>query len=258
MQEKPTHVAITGASSGLGAALAAQYAAKGITLSLQGRNAERLQEVADDCRVRGAIVHTILINVSDTDAMQTWLCEADEKMPINLVIANAGISAGTGSGGESAKQARELFRTNIDGVVNTISPLIPRMIARKSGQIALISSLAGIRGLPSSPAYSASKGWVRSYGDGLRGWLAKENVQVSVICPGFIKTPMTDVNPYHMPFLMSAEKAAHLIATAILHGKGFYAFPKALYVPLFLMNLLPTALSDRFFANLPDKPALPQ
>lgn len=252
----PKNIVITGASSGLGAALAVHYAAPGATLHLSGRNEPRLIQTARLCEELGAIVRTKIIDVTDAAAMQQWLEDADSQSPIDLVIANAGISAGLGGGEEKAEQARNIFATNIDGVVNTISPLIPCMAARKSGQLALIASLAGIRGLPSSPAYSASKGWLRVYGEGLRGWLARNNVQVNVVCPGFIKTPMTDVNPYHMPFLMSADKAATIIIRGLARNKARIAFPLGLYLPLLLLSALPQFLSDRLFALLPDKPAL--
>lgn len=250
-------IAITGASSGLGAALARFYAAYGITLHLQGRNTERLSAVALDCEKKGARVIQITIDVTNPTLMQQWLEGADNISPIDLVIANAGISAGIGGGMETAEQARHLFRVNMDGVVNTISPLIPRMAARKSGQIALISSLAGVRGLPSSPAYSASKGFLRTYGEGLRGWLARENITVSVVCPGFIKTPLTDVNPYPMPFLMSADKAARIIAKGLERKRALIAFPLMLYLPLRLLSFLPAFLSDPLFSRLPDKPSTP-
>lgn len=252
----PKNIVITGASSGLGAALAVHYARGGATLHLSGRNAERLAQTARLCEELGAKTHPKVIDATDAAAMQQWLDAVDNETPVDLVIANAGISAGLGGGEEKAEQARNIFRINVDGVMNTIAPLIPKMTARKSGQIALISSLAGIRGLPSSPAYSASKGWVRIYGEGLRGWLSRSNVKVSVVCPGFIKTPMTDVNPYRMPFLMSADKAAATIARGLEKNHSRIGFPKRLYVPLLIMSMLPLRLSDIFFNMLPDKPAL--
>ena len=252
----PKHIVITGASSGLGAALAVRYAASGVMLSLCGRDENRLLQTARLCEKLGAIARPHPLDVTDVAGMQRWLERCDDETPIDLVIANAGISAGVGGGEEKSEQARNIFRINIDGVVNTIAPLIPRMAARKSGQIALISSLAGIRGLPSSPAYSASKGWLRVYGEGLRGWLARSNVRVNVVCPGFIKTPLTDVNPYRMPFLMSADKAAAIIARGLARNQSRIAFPLRLYVPLLLLSFLPNALSDRLFALLPDKPSI--
>jgi len=253
----PENIVITGASSGLGAALAVHYARSGVTLHLSGRNENRLLQTARLCEELGATARPRVVDVTDEPSMRQWLEEIDNEKPINLVIANAGISAGLGGGEEKAEQARNIFRINIDGVVNTIAPLIPRMIARKSGQIALISSLAGMRGMPSSPAYSASKSWVRAYGEGLRGWLARSNVRVSVVCPGFIKTPMTDVNTYHMPFLISTGKAVTVIAAGLARNKSRIAFPIRLYLPLLFLTVLPTALTDKLFALLPDKPAQP-
>jgi short-subunit dehydrogenase len=250
------NIVITGASSGLGAALAVHYARCGAQLFLCGRNEARLAQTAALCEELGAKVAIKALDVTDAAAMQQWLEAVDDASPIDLVIANAGISAGLGGGMEPAEQARHVFRINIDGVMNTVQPFIPRMIKRGGGQIALISSLAGIRGLPSSPAYSASKGWVRIYGEGLRGWLQRSGVKVNVVCPGFIKTPMTDINPYRMPFLMSADKAAAIIARGLEKNHSRIGFPKRLYVPLLILTALPQRLSDILFAMLPDKPAL--
>lgn len=252
---QPKNIVITGASSGLGAALAVHYSRPGVTLHLSGRNEGRLMQTVRLCEELGAAAYPKILDVTDAAAMQTWLEQADKDTPVDLLVANAGISAGVGGGEEKSGQARNIFATNIDGVVNTIAPLIPRMAARKAGQIALIGSLAGIRGLPSSPAYSASKGWLRVYGEGLRGWLARSDVKVNVVCPGFIKTPLTDVNPYHMPFLMSADKAAEIIAKGLARNKSRIAFPLRLYVPLLLLSFLPQCISDRLFALLPDKPS---
>jgi short-subunit dehydrogenase len=252
----PKNIAITGASSGIGEALAKRYAAPGITLHLQGRNSERLQAVAASCQRQGATVHLRAVDVTDANGMAAWLQAADATHPIDLVIANAGISAGIGGGGESAEQTRAIFATNIDGVINTVQPLLPMMLKRRRGQIALMSSLAGIRGLPSSPAYSASKGCVRVYGEGLRGWLKQYGVEVNVICPGFIRTPMTDVNPYRMPFMMDVEKAARIIIDGLGRNKARIAFPKRLYWPLCILASLPVSWTDPMFARLPGKPSL--
>lgn len=256
LMKKPKNIAITGASSGLGAALAHHYADAGAILHLHGRNQERLEQVAAGCRRCGATVHADTGDVTDAASMSSWLFAADARSPIDLVIANAGISAGIGSGGESGDQAREIFSVNIGGVMNTVYPLLPKMIERRRGQIAIISSLAGLRGLPSSPAYSASKAAVRAWGEGLRGWLSTHDVEVSVVCPGFIKTPMTDVNPYRMPFMMEAGRAAAIIAAGLAKNKSRIAFPWQLYFPLQIMSWLPMAFTDPLFARLPDKPSL--
>ncbi len=255
----PAIIAITGASSGLGWALALYYARPNVTLLLQGRNEARLEAIASECRALGAKVEAARIDVMDQDAMSEWLISADSRMPIDLLIANAGISAGSGGGllhGESAEQARKILGVNIDGVVNTIGPIIPRMSKRGSGQIALMASLAGYRGLPSAPAYSASKAAVRVYGEGLRGLLSARGVKVCVICPGYIRTPMTDRNPFRMPFIMSAERAASIIARGLRRNKARIAFPWMLSVPLWLITCLPPRWTDPFFARLPAKPSV--
>jgi len=256
--KSPRTILITGASSGLGAALARHYAAPGVTLHLQGRNAERLEKTAAECRSRNAIVHTQLIDVTDETAMTAWLMQADNVTPIDLIIANAGVSAGTGIHGETSDQVRHIFATNIDGVINTVQPLLNAMAARGKGQIAIMSSLAGIRGLPSCPAYSASKACVRFYGEGLRGWLAKQGVEVSVICPGYIHTPMTTVNNFPMPLIMSAEKAARIIACGLACNRARIAFPLILYIPLWFLSCLSPLLTDPIFSRLPAKPASPE
>lgn len=253
----PKNIAITGASSGLGAALARHYAAPGVTLHLQGRDAARLSQVASMCQEREATVYQQVVDVTDAAAMQEWLVNADNTSPLDLVIANAGISAGTGGTGESTEQVRAIFATNIDGVINTVQPLIPAMMARKRGHIAIMSSLAGIRALPSSPAYSASKACVRYYGESLRGWLCHHGVDVSVICPGYIKTPMTDVNDFPMPFIMKVDDAAKRIAHGLAKNKARIAFPRKLYWPLWWISCLSPVITDPVFSRLPAKPSIP-
>lgn len=250
------NILITGANSGLGSALALEYAKERNTLHLQGRDSKRLEKIVHKCRSLGATVHSRIIDVTDANSMQEWIEEADKLSPLDLIIANAGISAGTGGDGESAQQVRNIFATNIDGVINTVQPVIPLMLHRGKGQIAIMSSLASIRALPSSPAYSASKACVRYYGEALRGNLLKHGVTVNVICPGYIKTPMTDVNKFPMPFIMNAGKAAKIIRKNLEKGKGRIAFPLALYIPLWLLSCLSPYLTDPLFARLPAKPSI--
>jgi NADP-dependent 3-hydroxy acid dehydrogenase YdfG len=253
LKKSPNNILITGASSGLGAALAMEYAHSGNILYLQGRDAARLEHTKNQCVAAGAIVHIAIIDVTDAKAMQEWIEQADANSPLDLLIANAGISAGMAGDGEDSEQVRRLFATNIDGVINTVQPIIPMMLKRKSGQIAIMSSLAGVRALPSAPAYSASKACVRYYGESLRGVLLKDGVKTSVICPGYIKTPMTDVNNFLMPFIMSAGKAAKIIKTKLEKGQGRIAFPLVLYLPLWWVSCLSPLLTDWVFARLPKK-----
>lgn len=250
-------IVITGASSGIGAGLAVAYASAGTTLCLVGRNESRLAEVAARCAARGAGVITCVCDVRDREKLAGLLATFDATHPIELLIANAGISAGLGEETESEAQVREVFATNLDGVLNSVLPVLPWMQRRGRGHIALMSSLAGIRGLPSCPAYSASKMAVRGFGEGLRGAYRQYGITVSVICPGYIRTPMTEVNTFPMPLIMTVEKAVRKIQFGIAFSRSRIAFPLALYLPLWLLTCLPVALTDRFFAALPKKSSLP-
>jgi short-subunit dehydrogenase len=251
MSKHQTSILITGASSGIGAALALVYAGPDVTLFLSGRDQNRLSEIAQTCKKKGANVFEQVIDVTDQSAMAAWILEADSQAPLDLVIANAGISGGSDS--QNEELSRQIFATNVDGVLNTVLPIIPRMISRKRGQLALMSSLAGFRGLPSAPAYSASKAAVRSYGEALRGSLNNDGIKVSVICPGFVESRITDANNFHMPFLMKAPKAAAIIKNGLAHNKPRIAFPLPMYAATWLMSVLPTMIVDPIMSRLPKK-----
>lgn len=250
----PRTIVITGASSGIGAALAETYAAAGVTLALTGRDAARLEAVAARCRAAGAVVRTGVLDVCDRDGVARWLGALDAEAPVDLVIANAGISAGTGGGGESAEQVERIFAVNVGGVLNTLQPLIEPMCRRGRGQLALMASLASFRGFPGAPAYCASKAAVRIYGEGLRGALAERGVGVSVICPGFVRTPMTAVNPFPMPLLMEVDDAAAIIRRGLARNRARIAFPWATASVAWLLGALPAAWADRLLRRTPRKP----
>lgn len=253
MTKDPARILITGASSGIGAALARAYAAPGCALLLGGRDRVRLDAVAADCRARGAAVETTVVDVTERAATQAWIEGVDRAAPLELVIANAGISAGTGEGGEDAAQARAIFATNLDGVLNTVLPALAAMQRRRSGQIALMSSLAAFRGFPGAPAYCASKAAVRIWGEALRGELAATGVRLTVICPGYVESPMTAANDFPMPFLMSAERAARIIRRGLRRNRARVAFPWPTYAAAWLIGLLPPGLTDPLLARLPKK-----
>ena len=248
-------VLITGASSGIGAALANAYAESGTTLFLGGRDNDRLDAVAAACRQSGATVETAALDVTDRDAMAAWVRDCDATLPLTLAIANAGVSAGTGGAGEGGAQARHVFAVNVDGTLNTLLPALEVMRPRRSGQLAVMSSLAGFRGFPGAPAYCGSKAAVRVWGEALRGWVAGDGIGVSVICPGFIKTPMSDGNPYPMPLLMEADKAARIIKRGLERNRARIAFPWPVYLAALTAGALPPAWTDRLFRRMPRKPS---
>jgi short-subunit dehydrogenase len=226
-----------------------------MNLFLCARNITRLQETKEKCKDFSVNIFLKELDVKNQADCEAWISGIEENYALDLIIANAGISAGTSGGTESEAQIREIFDINLYGVLNIINPAIVRMKERKTGQIAIISSLAGFRGLPSSPAYSGSKAAVRVYGEGLRGNLAEFGIKVSVVCPGYVKTPMTDVNNFPMPFLMTPEKASQKIIKGLQKNKSRIAFPFGLYFVVWLATLLPPCLTDRIFAKLPKKKA---
>ena len=251
--DRPKSILITGASSGIGEALALGYAAPGAQLALIGRNSERLEGVAAACRAAGAEVVTAVLDVTGRAALEAWVSEADRIAPLDLVVANAGISAGTGGSGEDAAQARAIMAVNVDGVMNTVLAALPHLRQRRRGQIGIVSSLAGFRGFPGAPAYCASKAAVRVWGEALRGHLAPEGIGVTVVCPGFVKSRMTAVNTFPMPFLMEAGRAAGLIRRGLARNKARVAFPWPLAAMVWLLSALPPGLTGALLRKMPEK-----
>lgn len=249
-------ILITGASSGIGEALAYEYAKPGVTLYLTGRDEHRLNKVAEKATSLGAICKIRSMDVTYSEEVKNCINEIFQENFIDLIIASAGISAGTSGKAESETQIRRVFDVNINGVLNTILPAIPYMESARKGQIAIISSIAGFISLPSSPAYSASKSCIKTLGEALRIVLKRNNVKFSVIAPGYIKTPMTDVNNFRMPFLMEATKAANIIKRGLEKDKGLIAFPLPMYILVRIADLLPMPIKGFLFNKLPGKKEL--
>jgi short-subunit dehydrogenase len=237
-------IVITGASSGIGEALALRYARDGATLGLIGRNMERLEGVAVQCRGLGAEVRIGQIDVRARADLMAWLEEFDRAAPIDLLIANAGVIEGTRPGGmiEPPDAAYALIETNVLGVLNTVQPLIPRMTARGRGQIAIVGSIAGFIPLPDAPSYCASKSAVLNYGRALRDVLAPYGVGVSVICPGYITTPMMLRESGPKPFVLAPDKAADLICRGIEKNRALVVFPFFFALVTRIGGLLPDYL----------------
>ncbi|PID50135.1 MAG: short-chain dehydrogenase [Proteobacteria bacterium] len=244
-------ILITGASNGIGAALAQYYAAPHVKLGLIARNAERLQSVAKACEQKGAQVSLGLLDITDKAQLQRWIQAFNARFPIDLLIANAGISNQIGFQGETERlqDIEQLFAVNVHGVFHTIHPLLDHMRQRHSGQIALISSLAAYRGMPVTPAYSASKAAIKAYGEALRGYLKPEGIKVNIVCPGFVKSEMSDQFPGQRPFMLSPEKAAQIIAKGLANDRAIIAFPFPLNWGMWFLAWLPFPVAS-FFMGL--------
>lgn len=253
MGDDPKSILITGASSGIGEALALLYAQPGTNLFLSGRNRERLMSVAEQCRDRGAEVHPKLLDVREIEQMNNWMREADATVPLNLVIANAAISAHQTRSDDFEEQGREIIDVNVNGISNTVFPALGVMRARKSGQIAIVSSAAAFYGLSSTPAYSASKAANKALGEGLRARYGQEGVDVCVICPGKVFTPMGEKNDYNVPFGYTAEKAAKVIKRGLARNKARITFPIPVALAVWLLTTMPASLANRLTQNLPRK-----
>jgi short-subunit dehydrogenase len=255
---RPKTILITGASSGIGRALALVYARQGVSLALIGRDSERLGAAAGAARAQGAEVRIGQLDVRDRDAMAHWIIAEDMRRPFDLVIANAGITTGLAPGDltEDPSAVRAIIGINLIGVLNTVEPLIAPMCARGAGQIAFIGSIAGLRGLPYAPSYCATKAAVHAYSDSLRGRVEARGVRVSLIVPGFVKTPLNDSIDAMKPLEISSTDAAIRIERGLERGRTIIAFPRTLYLLARLARVLPARLVDkvmaRFQVNVPE------
>ena len=240
-------IVLTGASGGVGAALARRLAAPGVAMLLTGRDEARLDAAAGAARAGGAAVETARLDVTDREALAAALIAFDAAAPVDLLIANAGVSAGLGPGRapERPDAARRVWAVNYGGVVNTVEPLLPAFLARGRGSLALMSSMAARRPLPDMPSYSASKAAVRAYGESLRGWLGPRGIAVTVLCPGFVTSPMSARHRGFKPFEIDADRAADIMARGIARRAAFVTFPWPLALLCWLDRRLPPKLADR-------------
>jgi short-subunit dehydrogenase len=239
-------VVITGASRGLGAALARRFAGPGVTLHLIGRDAEALAATAAACAAAGATARTARIDVRDAAAMAAQLAAWDAAAPLDLAIANAGIAAGTRPDGarEGLAAIRAQHETNMMGALHLVEPLLPAMLARGRGGIALVASLSAFRGLPDSPGYCASKAALWSYGEALRAETRPRGLRVTLVAPGFFDSAMGERWVGARPLSVSAEAAAVKVERAIRRGAARMAFPWPLALALRLSPLAPSLVVD--------------
>ena len=246
-------VFITGASSGIGAALARYYAARGAVLGLVARRRAALQELLATLPGEHAVY---TVDVADEAGLRQAAADFSARFGVpDVVVANAGVSVGTLTEEEGDLRAFErVMRTNVLGMVATFQPFVAPMRARGSGRLVGIASVAGIRGLPGGGAYSASKAAVIAYLESLRVELHGSGVKVVTIAPGYIETPMTAVNRYPMPFMLPADEAARRFVRAIDAGAGYVVIPWQMGVVAKLLRLLPNPIFDRVFARAGRKP----
>ncbi|WP_043358713.1 SDR family oxidoreductase [Belnapia sp. F-4-1] len=250
------HVLVTGASSGLGRALALACAGEGRVLHLGGRDAGRLEVLAEACRAAGTTATPRVVDVRDADAMAGWIAGAGR---LDLVLANAGISAGTGGAVEPASVARSVFETNVTGVLNTALPAIEAMAAQPPGpdgvrgRVAVVASVAAFVAAPGAPAYCASKAAVQRWAEALDASERRRGIRLHAVCPGYIRTPMTARNAFPMPFLMEPEEAAQRTLAGIAAGRTRIAYPWPLYLAARLAGGLPPGLRALVFNRFPAK-----
>ena len=246
-------VFITGASAGLGRALALHYADAGAVLGLVARRREMLRDVASALRVPTALYP---LDVRDAVALRDAAADfmSTHGVP-DVVIANAGLSVGTDPAlEEDLSVLQEILDVNLCGMAKTFQPFIGGMKQARKGMLVGIASVAGYRGVPGTSAYCASKAAAIAYLESLRVELRESGVRVLTVCPGYIDTEMTTGNPYPMPFLMNAERAAAKVASAIERRREFVVIPWQMAAIAKLLRILPNAIFDRALSRTPRKP----
>ena len=245
-------VFITGASSGIGAALAAHYSRQGAVLGLCARRLAPTQALLSALRADGACYQA---DVTEAPALQAAAADFVRRFDVpDIVIANAGVGAGTlTENPEDLPVFRRIMDTNVLGMVVTFQPFVEPMRARRSGTLVGIASVAGFRGLPGGGAYSASKAAAITYLESLRVELHGSGVSVVTICPGYIRTPMTEANRYRMPFLIDADDAARRMARVIAAKRRLAVIPWQMALVSLALRRLPRWLFDRLFARAPRK-----
>jgi short-subunit dehydrogenase len=250
-------VLVTGASSGIGRALALRLGKAGARVGVVARRHELLEELAAAIRAAGGQAALAEADVSRREQMLAAAKAIRSALgPIDLLIANAGVGTPTLLDPVNIGDVERMIQVNVLGTIYAIESVLPEMLARKSGQLAAVSSLAAFKGLPGESAYCASKAAVNAYLEGLRIQLREHGISVTVACPGFVATPMTAVNDFPMPFLMCAEKAADQILWAIRKRKKTHRFPRRMSWLTRLLDWLPDWVVARSMKSYNEKPPM--
>jgi short-subunit dehydrogenase len=250
---------VTGASSGIGHALARALARQGCKVALVARRQEQLAALAATIEQAGGVAVWAAADIADRQQAVAAIRDAASRLgPIDLLIANAGVGAPTILEPFNAGDIARMFEVNVLGVVYAIEAVLPQMLERRRGHIAAISSMAAYKGLPGESGYTASKAAVNVFMEGLRIQLRDRGIVVTTICPGFVKTPMTDVNEFKMPWLLEADEAARRVLGAIRRRVKVYNFPWRMNLFMKLVRLAPDWLVARFMGKYNEKPPFPK
>ncbi len=250
---------ITGASSGIGRALAHALAREGCKVGLVARRRDQLAELADEIHKAGGTAAFVPADVGDRAQVVTAIRDLAARLgAIDLLVANAGVGAPTTLEPFNVDAQEKMFRINVLGVIYSIDAVLPDMLARRHGHIAAVSSLAAYKGLPGESGYTASKAAVNTFMEGLRIQLRDRGIAVTTICPGFVATPMTEVNQFKMPFLLTAEEAAKQIVGALRRRKKVLDFPWQMALLMKLTAFLPDWVMARSMHKYNENPPFPK
>jgi short-subunit dehydrogenase len=250
---------VTGASSGIGRALAKVLAADGCKVGLVARRRDQLESLAAEIAAAGGTAAVGVADVSDREQTLAAIAELSARLgPVDLLIANAGVGAPTLLNPFNVADVEKMFRVNVFGVVYALEAVLPDMLKRGRGHVAAVSSLAAYKGLPGESGYSSSKAAVNNYMEGLRIQLRNRGIAVTTICPGFVKTPMTEVNDFKMPWLLEADDAARRIVRALKRKKKIFNFPWQLSLLMKATALLPDWAVARAMHSYNEDPPMPK
>ncbi len=250
---------ITGASSGIGRALAKALAKEGAKVGLVARRRDQLVALADEIQAEGGTVVYAAADVGDRAQVGAAIREVAERLgPVDLLVANAGVGAPTTLEPFNAEAQEKMFRVNVLGVIYAIDAVLPDMLRRRRGHLAAVSSLAAYKGLPGESGYTASKAAVNTFMEGLRIQLRDRGIAVTTICPGFVATPMTEVNQFKMPFLLTADEAARRIVGALRRRKKVFDFPWQMALVMKLTAWLPDWIMARSMQKYNENPPFPK
>jgi len=257
--DRANHVAVvTGASSGIGWSLAKRLASAGYKVGLLARRQEKLVALADEIRQAGGTAAIAAADVGDRGQVLAAVQSLRQELgPVDLVIANAGVGMPTLLNPLNISDIERMMQVNVLGVVYSIESVLPEMLQRGSGHLAAVSSLAAYKGLPGESAYCASKAAVSVYLEGLRIQLRGKGIAVTTICPGFVRTPMTAANEFHMPGLLEADEAARRIVRAIRRRRKVYNFPIGLSLLMKVTRWLPDWIIARSMHRYNENPPFP-